>query len=141
MHILRLSPDARYAVAGMRRLAGAWGGGRFLMVGDLAEAEKLPANFLSKIFQKLARRGLLASRRGPGGGYALAKPPADIFLADILLAIQGDAPLARQCLLSGVACAVVEPCVLHEKVARAQDALVQALGSVALADLLPGDKP
>lgn len=56
----------------------------------LAEAEKIPANYLVQILNDLRTAGLLVSRRGKLGGYALARSPEEISLSAIVQAVEGD---------------------------------------------------
>lgn len=58
---------------------------------------------LSKVLQRLAKVGLVVSRRGPRGGFALSRPPEDIFLIEIFEAIEGKLP-ERTCLLERKVC-------------------------------------
>ena len=59
---------------------------------DLARAQGIPRNFLENILTELRRGGLVRSRRGAEGGYWLARPAAEISIADVLRAVEG--PLA-----------------------------------------------
>jgi Rrf2 family protein len=59
-------------------------------IEDLARAEKIPANYLVQILNELRTAGLIRSRRGKQGGYALAKPPGEICLCDIVEAVEGE---------------------------------------------------
>jgi Rrf2 family protein len=61
----------------------------------LAAYHDLPAAYMAKHLQALARAGLVESARGPGGGYSLARPPAAITLLDIAEAIEGSEPAFR----------------------------------------------
>jgi Rrf2 family protein len=54
-----------------------------------------PAPFLGKVLQKLARAGLLRSKRGRTGGFVLGRPASEITLADIVLAVEGSDDLRR----------------------------------------------
>jgi Rrf2 family protein len=54
-----------------------------------------PAPFLGKVLQKLARAGLLRSKRGRAGGFVLGRPASEITLADIVLAVEGADDLGR----------------------------------------------
>ncbi|MGL4550002.1 MAG: RrF2 family transcriptional regulator [Gemmataceae bacterium] len=56
----------------------------------IAEVRKIPERFLLKVLKPLVEKGLLTSVKGPGGGYKLAKPAAQISLADIIEAIDED---------------------------------------------------
>ena len=67
--------------------------GREVRVLSLACGE--PAPFLGKVLQKLARAGLLRSRRGRSGGFVLGRPASEVTLADIVLAVEGADDLAR----------------------------------------------
>lgn len=60
---------------------------------DLARSQGLPAKFLGAILSDLRRAGLLTSQRGAEGGYRLARPAADIAVADVMRALDG--PLAE----------------------------------------------
>jgi len=70
-------------------------------------------SFLTKVFQQLNEAGLLTSKRGRGGGVALTRPPADVNIYDIVVAIDGDA-LFNECVLGLPGCGEAEPCPLHE---------------------------
>ena len=54
-----------------------------------------PAPFLGKVLQKLARAGILRSRRGRGGGFVLGRPASEVTLADVVLAVEGADDLAK----------------------------------------------
>lgn len=60
---------------------------------DLATIQGIPASFLERILGELRRAGIVASRRGAQGGYRLARPAADISVADVFRAVDG--PLAE----------------------------------------------
>lgn len=80
----------------MAELARLHGSGELAQIEHLARTEAVPANFLAQILIKLRDHGLITSRRGNQGGYALARAPDEISLHDILVAVEG------QCLhLSG----------------------------------------
>lgn len=63
--------------------------GEVVLVADIAAAMEVPDSFLAKIFQNLARAGLVRSTRGHGGGYALARPPAKITLLEVVECVEG----------------------------------------------------
>ena len=81
-------PRTRTALRALARLAGLPGGARAL-VADLARAQSASPTYLAKVFQTLARRGILRSARGRHGGYRLARPAAEIRLGDVLRALRG----------------------------------------------------
>jgi Rrf2 family protein len=78
-----------YACRVMAELARLHGSGELAQIEHLARTEAVPANFLAQILLKLRDHGLITSRRGNQGGYALARSPEDISLHDILVAVEG----------------------------------------------------
>jgi len=79
---------------------------------DIAGAEDIPAPVLGKILQELVRKGLLASRRGPGGGFRLARKPELITLRDVVAAVDGLNHFL-ECAVGLERCADDAPCPLH----------------------------
>lgn len=130
----RLSSRSRYALQGMVHLARRPEGG-FCLVEEVARKQQLPANFLSKIFQGLARRGVLVPRRGPGGGYALASAARKMSLAEIVTSTEEASPQGRHCLLGFGGCSGNRRCSIHDAATRANNMLWRALRQTTLLDL------
>jgi Rrf2 family protein len=84
---MRLSARVDYALRAAAELAV--GGDRPVTAVQLAEAQQIPPKFLENILSQLRRSGLIRSQRGPEGGYWLARPASEIFLADVIRAIDG----------------------------------------------------
>ena len=80
---------------------------------EIARAEKLPAPVLGKVLQELVRKGLLESRRGPGGGFRLARRPELITLRDVVAAIDG-LDQFLECAVGLERCTDDAPCPLHD---------------------------
>jgi Rrf2 family protein len=88
---VQVSAKADYAVRALAELA-ALGGGP--VKGErLASAQQIPSKFLENILSELRHAGLLYSQRGADGGYWLARPAAEITLAEVIRAVDG--PLAN----------------------------------------------
>jgi Rrf2 family iron-sulfur cluster assembly transcriptional regulator len=134
LRFLYLSPASRQALNGMRILAGVPNRDPRTLVSVIAQAAGLPANALAKIFQRLARFGLLTSRRGPGGGYALARSARDITLADILRAVQDIVPGGRHCLLGNERCGEGRLCLVHDVIIHADKLVIDGLSKITLAE-------
>ena len=66
--------------------------GATLPASRLAEYHGVPAAYLAKHMQALSKAGIVESVAGPKGGYRLAKPPAEITVLDVVLAIEGAEP-------------------------------------------------
>ena len=86
---MKISVKVDYACRVMAELARLHGSGGLAQIEHLARTEAVPANFLAQILLKLRDHGLITSRRGNQGGYTLARPPEEISLYDILMAVEG----------------------------------------------------
>lgn len=86
---MRLPLKTEYACQVMAQLARHYESGDVRQVEDLADAERLSANYLVQILTTLRQAGLVLSRRGKNGGYVLARHPAEISLAEVALAMEG----------------------------------------------------
>ena len=93
---MRITAKVDYAVRACAHLAAAQheAAGRRAAVkgGPLAEAQGIPLRFLESILSELRRSGIVGSQRGADGGYWLARPAAEVSVADIIRAVEG--PLA-----------------------------------------------
>jgi Rrf2 family protein len=87
---VKLSVKVDYACRVLAQMAKYHGTDELAHIEQLAEAEAVPANYLVQILSELRNGGLITSRRGKQGGYALARPPEDITLYDIVKLIEGD---------------------------------------------------
>jgi Rrf2 family protein len=85
---VKLSNKGRYAVRALFDIAFHNDGGP-TQVRDIAERQAIPPRFLEQIFQDLKRAGIVGSKRGPQGGYSLARRPGDIRLGDVVRALEG----------------------------------------------------
>ncbi len=84
---MKLSRKLEYACRVLAQLARVYGQSRLAHIEALAEAEQIPANYLVQILNELRNAGLITSRRGKQGGYALAQAPDRIGLVDIVRAV------------------------------------------------------
>ena len=129
---MQLTRESVYAIQGLAFLAER-PPGTAVSLGDVAAAQRLPASFLAKIFQKLARHGLLIAERGRGSGYLLARAPDTLTMREILVAVEGPGALER-CVLWGGLCSDAEPCPLHSRLGKFRPALDALLNGITLAD-------
>lgn len=85
---MKLSNKGRYGIRALYDIA-YHSDGRATQIKDIAERQGIPARFLEQIFQDLKRAGLVTSKRGPRGGYALSGAPSDVRIGDVLRALEG----------------------------------------------------
>jgi Rrf2 family protein len=85
---VKLSNKGRYGVRAIFDIA-FHSGGKATQIKDISRRQTIPPRFLEQIFQDLKKAGLVTSKRGPRGGYALARDPGEIRLGDIVRALEG----------------------------------------------------
>ena len=128
---MRLTTKGCFAVTAMIDLALNSGDGPVTLAA-INERQKISLSYLEQLFGRLRRYGLVESVRGPGGGYCLARPDADITIADVVRAV--DEMLdATQC--GGLQnCRQAQRCMTHELWSTLNDRIYEFLSSVTLAD-------
>jgi Rrf2 family protein len=136
-----LTQRARYALHAMLFLARKEAPAT---VAEIAAAESIPRKFLEGILAELGTRGLVVGKRGPSGGYHLARAAGTISFADILRSIDGPLALApcasfsayRQC----SDCRSVETCEIRPALLAVRDTTAMLLEGVSLAEAVGGTK-
>jgi len=102
---------------------------------DLADEFGLSRNHLAKIMQHLARAGLIETRRGGGGGAALARPAAEIRLGAVIRLLEEGQPLAECLSADGGGCTLDGRCRLKSRLRSAETVFLAALDRSTLADI------
>jgi Rrf2 family protein len=108
------------------------------LIQDIAERQNIPVKFLQQILVALKVAGFLQSRKGPGGGYVLAKPPEEIILGDVIRSMDGAiAPISCVSVNNFQECGCPNPetCVLRLKFREVRDAMAAILDSTTFAEL------
>ena len=85
---VRFSLQVQYAICGVFDLAYN-GYGEPVQIRVISERQGIPARYLEQIFARLRRGGIVRSKRGPGGGYTLARPAQRITLREVIEAVEG----------------------------------------------------
>ena len=132
---MRLTTKGRFAVTAMIDLASRQGDGPVTLAG-IAERQSISLSYLEQLFGKLRRHKLVSSVRGPGGGYRLARPMADITVADIIVAVD-EAIDATGC-GGGENCMGDESgrCMTHDLWASLNAKMLEYLNSISLKSLV-----
>ena len=132
-----LSQKTRYAIRAMQHLADRYGEGP-VRLAEIAEAQKIPANFLTTILSELGRFGIVESLRGKDGGYWLALSPVDITYGDLIRVMRGSLALVpcasrfahekcKNCLEEG-------DCRTRSLMLQVRDRTAELLDSIRLSD-------
>ncbi len=106
--------SAKYAIQTMIYLAVKESKG-LIMVSEIAHAYHIPPSFLSKITRTLRKHNLIVSTRGRKGGICLAKPKEEIYINDILFAIDGPESIIPKCRFGYESCTKEYPCPFHHR--------------------------
>ena len=131
---MKLSNKGRYAVRALFDIAFYNDGGP-TQVKEIAERQTIPPRFLEQIFQDLKRAGIVGSKRGPQGGYSLARRAADIRLGDVVRALEGPIALGER-EPSGRRIAVTDTRRVSESIFRDLSARVEScFDAVTVADI------
>ena len=109
---MHVSKRADYAMRAMAYLASQ-PVGTYVLAGTVALNMSVPSVFLSKIMKQMVEAGLVTSRSGPGGGYALARPAAEINFRQVIEAVEGPVELVPCQSSVGEQCAIQQHCSQH----------------------------
>src|SRR5687767_11535736 len=132
--MLRLSKKTDYALIAMKHLALNQGGAPSVSAREIAEQYDIPLELMAKVLQRLARSGLLVSTQGTRGGYTLRRPSDSISVADVIQAIDGPFTVTA-CSTDDHACEQFEKCNVRDPLWRLRERIVQAMGTVSVAEL------
>ena len=108
------------------------------LIQDIADRQNIPLKFLQQILSSLKVAGFLQSRKGPGGGYVLAKPPEEITLGAVIRAMDGSlAPISCVSVTNFQDCGCPNPstCVLRVTFKEVRDAMARVLDETTFAEL------
>lgn len=130
-----LGSKTRYAVMAMVELAG-YNDSSPVKLSDLAQAQEITVPYLEQIFSKLKQAGLVKSVRGPGGGYVLARPAAELRVSEIIRAVEEQVKMTRceshqhnGCMSAGTRC------VTHDLWEGLEKHIYSYLSAISLADI------
>ena len=140
---MRFSLQVQYAICALFDLAYN-GSDEPLQVRVISERQEIPLRYLEQIFQRLRRAGLVASKRGPGGGYALARPAPEVSLREVIEAVEG--PLGEALEMPPAQSSEARPAflwqVLAERLGRAlAEISLEALCHEAVRAEVPREEP
>jgi Rrf2 family transcriptional regulator, iron-sulfur cluster assembly transcription factor len=127
------SRSSEYAIRAVVHMA-ALPAGEYAMVKNIAAEGGIPAHFLAKILQELARDGFLHSSKGPRGGFRLRKPAGEISMLSIIEAVDGAGRYDR-CIGGSPECNDRAPCGMHDSWKTLRSRIIEYLEGTTVADL------
>ena len=130
---MKLTTKGRYAVTAMLDLALHSVRGP-ITLSDISDRQSLSLSYLEQLFSRLKRNNLVASTRGPGGGYQLAKAPEDINVAEVIIAVDEhiDATGCR----GREDCQKGEICLAHNLWLGLSESIYDYLNNISLAEVI-----
>jgi len=138
-----ISRKTKYGLQSLIYLSKKYGKGPVL-IAELAKKERIPKKFLESILLDLKNKGILQSKKGKGGGYALARSPHEISVGEVVRILEG--PLAPVPCVSHTAyrkceeCKDEHTCEIRTVMKQVRDAIANILDNTTLSDLLKGGK-
>lgn len=125
-----------YSLKALLMLAERYPGSEPTRVEEIAASQGIPENYLRRLLIELKRGGLVASQKGPSGGYLLARSPSRISMADVLEIVEGDyCPV--DCLEESGSgqCPKGEPCPMRDIWREVRESVNVILGRATLQSL------
>ena len=130
---MRLTAKGRYAVTAMLDLA-LHAGEKPVALADISERQGISLSYLEQLFARLRRSALVSSVRGPGGGYCLSRGSEEIFVAEVIDAVNESVDATR-CRGDGD-CQHGDVCLTHHLWCDLSKQIHEFLGGISLADLV-----
>jgi Rrf2 family iron-sulfur cluster assembly transcriptional regulator len=130
---MRLTTKGRYAVTAMLDLA-LHAKDRPITLADISQRQGISLSYLEQLFSKLRKQGLVASARGPGGGYRLSRDANDIMVASVITAVDEKVHVTK-CEGRGD-CQNGEACLTHELWCDLSDQIYKFLDGISLGQLV-----
>ncbi|MGL3209418.1 RrF2 family transcriptional regulator [Bradyrhizobium sp. BR 1433] len=129
---MRLTLFTDFALRALMRLAGE--PDRSFATSEIAAEFDISRNHLAKVVRDLADAGFIATQRGAGGGFSLARPAETITLGQVVRALEGDSALVECFRDDGGDCLLLPRCRLKAKLAAAREAFMRELDGTTLAE-------
>jgi Rrf2 family protein len=134
-----LTSKGKYGLKAIIHLAGLEAGAT-AQVAEIAQKNNISKKFLDAILLDLRNAGMLRSKKGPGGGYALAKPARTIMVGAVIRALEGPvAPIAcasRSAYRPCEDCSDTEACSVRAVMGEVRDAIAEIVDNTTIADLV-----
>jgi Rrf2 family protein len=127
---MQITRAADYAVRVMVHMASLPPGTR-VQKSALVELSEAPQSFLSKVLQRMVGQGLITSWRGGGGGFELARPPAEVSVLNVVEAVDGPIHL-NLCVPGASGCERSLACAVHPVWVEARAVLAEVLGRATM---------
>lgn len=133
--MFEVSTKVDYSLLILAELAQAWPIG-YVSLAEIAEKKHVSSKYLSQVVIPLNKVGLVVSKEGKCGGYALAKPPQSISVRAVVEAVDGPLQLVR-CMSTAASCPAEHQCTTQPIWQKLKNDIYQLLAEKTLADIMP----
>lgn len=130
---MKLTTKGRYAVTAMLDLALHYGEGP-ITLADIAQRQGISLSYLEQLFSRLRKRSLVSSVRGPGGGYSLGKEAREIYVGEVISAVDENMDTTR--CHGAHNCQNNERCLTHDLWSDLSSQIYNYLNNISLQDLM-----
>jgi Rrf2 family transcriptional regulator, iron-sulfur cluster assembly transcription factor len=134
-----LSNTCKYAIRALIYLANYSQDNKKIGIKKISDDLKIPSPFLGKILQSMAREKILASTKGPNGGFSLGRAPKEISLFDIVVHVDGE-KYFNNCIIRLEPCACfteeITTCPVHRRFGGIRNELIKFYKETSLADII-----
>ncbi|MBA9075694.1 MULTISPECIES: RrF2 family transcriptional regulator [Rufibacter] len=132
-----LSKTTEYALRAIVYIALNDANGHRSGIKEIGKELDLPTHFIGKILQDLVRKGVIASMKGPGGGFYLHRPAADISILEVVRTIDG-LEAFKKCGMGMKHCSDTHPCPLHNDIKLYREQLLKTFNAKTIQTLVDG---
>ncbi|MCD6418874.1 Rrf2 family transcriptional regulator [bacterium] len=136
---MKISTKVRYAARAIVELAKS-NSKKPVAIQWIASQQEISPSYLEQLLAKMRYAGIVRSFKGPGGGYVLARPPEEISLHDVFLALEGEMAIIKCLLPDEKNCDRIEYCIMRVFWEKFQDSMVENLKNINFADIIGEEK-
>jgi Rrf2 family iron-sulfur cluster assembly transcriptional regulator len=138
---MKITTRSSYTVRALLDLAQNSIDGRPVRLSDISQREGISHAYLEQLFNRLKKVEVVRGRKGPGGGYILAKKPERILMGEVIKAVEGEEKLflCTEEHSNGESCQRYPGCTTHLLWEKLSASFQDYLNSISLADLLKGE--
>lgn len=136
---MKVSTKGDYGIRALIELTHHYGEVRPIQSSEIAARQKIPESYLEQLLTTLRRSGFIRSVRGPQGGHALIRNPAELPVSEVIEALEGTI-MPTDCLDESSACSKNGGCAQRDMWSDVRDAILGVLENTTIADLAARDR-
>jgi Rrf2 family protein len=134
--MLKLSKKIEYGLIAIRYIA-SMPSDRIATAKEIAERYSISYDLLSKVLQKLTKKGIIVSHQGVYGGYSLAKDADQVTLSSVIKAIEGQLPALTQCIAdSPNSCSIYDTCTIKSPLVKIQSSIEHVFDTMKVSEIV-----